>query len=494
MLLTAAKPVSTAYEYTKCCEKKISNRMLKSSKPAWGLLSVGALSACGGDGGGAAVSVGTSGTTSSVGTIANNALFLVSNAVGSISLPYFDDGSDRGAVRYFYPQNISGDTAQEVIIAGFETQPNSPADYSETQLHILSVQNGTIASVTTDLLGVSASNVEAVGDVTFGDFNGDGQIDFFTSAYTDMEFVSNAYAFYKDGDGFRQELVDSSQWQHGVASLDINGDGFDDVYSAGYRGAEIYIGSANGLSEYTVLGDYGGGSHIALGDFLNNGQVQAVVVDSAASNGGTSLFAIAVDENVQTVSLELIGVLPDPIINTSEFDSILTQSIPRSHDVRVEAIDFSNDGLLDVVVFSRADYDTVTGQWPEISQVQFLENNGDGSFTDVTNTILPNYDFNSNVGYEPVIDDFNKDGFVDIFISDADFGGAHNSSVFLMGAEDGSFSEVGRDILSQLIPSDGGMATVVKDSADDYFILVGSQSIGDSGTQENLSLYPVDFA
>jgi hypothetical protein len=461
--------------------KKASAVALKAVKPTWGLLSVWALSACGGGGGGGS------------GPITSNAVMSFGNAVGGISLPYFDDGSDRWAVRYFYTKDIIGDNSQEVIIAGFETQPNTPAEYSSTQLLILSVENGTLAAISNDLVGVLGADVEGVGDVTFGDFNGDGSIDFFTSAYVDMEYVVNAYAFYNDENGFKRELVDISQWQHGVASLDINADGFDDVYSAGYDGAEIYIGSVDGLSEYSVSGSYGGGSHVALADFLNNGEVQAVVVDGAAPNGGTSLFSISVDDVNNTVTLEEITILPEPIMNTAEFDDILNQSIPRSHDVRVEAVDFSNDGLIDVVVFSRADNDPVTGQWPVISQVQFLENNGDGTFSDVTTSILPNYDFNSNVGYEPIIDDFNRDGYIDIFISDADFQDTHNSSVFLMGSSDGSFTESGRDILSQIIPSGGGMATVVRDNADDYFILVGTQSIGYSGRQEDLSLHPVDF-
>jgi hypothetical protein len=459
--------------------KKASAVALKAVKPAWGLLSVWALSGCGGGGGS--------------GPITSNAFMSFGNAVDAISLPYFDDGSDRNAVRYFYPKDIIGDNSQEVIIAGFETQPNTPAEYSATQLHILSVENGTLAAISNDLVGVLGADVEGVGDVTFGDFNGDGSIDFFTSAYTDMEYVVNAYAFYNDDNGFKREIVDISQWQHGVASLDINADGFDDVYSAGYDGAEIYIGSVDGLSEYSVSGSYGGGSHVALADFLNNGEVQAVVVDSAAPNGGTSLFSISVADVDNTVTLEEIAILPEPIMNTAEFDDILNQSSDRSHDVRVEAVDFSNDGLIDVVVFSRAANDPVTGQWPVISQVQFLENNGDGTFSDVTTGILPNYDFNSNVGYEPIIADFNRDGYIDIFISDADFQGTHSSSVFLMGSGDGSFTESGRDILSQIIPSGAGMATVVRDNADDYFILVGTQSIGYSGRQEDLSLHPVDF-
>ena len=471
---------------------KMSNLTAQVGKPKFNVLSLSLLSACGGKGDDGHSRNNINDNTPSSTHIASNSVFSISAPVSTASLSYFSDGSDKEVVRYFYPHNIAGNNAQEVVIAGFESQPNSATEYSDTRLHVVSVENMTLTPVTNDLLNKSGVNVEAVGDIGFGDFNGDGAVDFFTSAYADMDLMSNAYAFYNSGTDVTQELVDTSQWQHGVAVFDINGDGFDDVYSAGYDGAEVYIGSPDGLKKYSVLGADGGGSHVALGDFLDGGGVQGVVVDNGV-NKSTRLFEIIIDANSQTVMLEDQGQLPAPILDTSVFDEILSANSPRSHDVRVEAIDFSNDGLLDILIFSRADYNPVTRQWPELSQLQFLENTGDGNFIDVTENILKNYDFNSNVGYEPVLDDFNDDGYLDIFISDADFDGQHNSSAFLMGAENGSFTETGRDLLSQIIPSDGGMATVVQDARDEYFILAGSQSTDNNGTHEQLSLHPIEF-
>lgn len=444
-------------------------------------LLLGGLSACGGGDDG-----GDSSSASDP--------FSVELVAGSLSLPFYSDGSTQGVVRYFYPSDFFGSSSEEVIVAGFETQPNTPEAYSDTRLHIVGFESGRLVAKTSIALGDQQSQVQGVGDVAIGDFNGDGLLDFFTSAYADMDHEVTAYEFRSAAGSFVRSELGSAEWQHGAAAGDINNDGFDDVFVAGYRGADIYMGSASGLLPFSVIGDYGGGSAVALGDFLNNGSVQAVVVDGGGvAVNDTVLFALTVDFGAAVVSLQEINRLPTPRLEGAEFAEYFSGSDERSHDVRVEALDFNNDGLLDVVVFSRGSYDDVVGEWPLISQVQFLRNEGTGVFTDVTDVVLPNYQSESYVGYVPVFGDFNGDGNLDIFISEADFSGRHVSSAFLMGMDDGTFREVGRDLLSQIIPADGGMATIIRDESGDYFILVGEPIRTSEGMQEQLTAYQVDF-
>lgn len=436
-------------------------------------------------------------------TISLNVQDLRFSQVGdALSLSYFNDESERGAVRYFYSKDIDSSPGQEVLIAGFETQPNTAEEYSNTNLFILDVDSSGITNITYQLLPGETSFVEGVGDLVWGDFNGDDRLDFFTTAYTDFDFAVNAYSFMGSSSGFERTLTDNNVWQHGASVYDINADGYDDVYVAGYSsGASVYLGSATGLVKYTTLGDWwegGGGSAAALGDFLNNGEIQVVVVDTGisgtdSSSSDTVLFELVIDEDSQTVDIKKYSVLSVPLLEKDSFDNLLDMSGPRSHDIRVEALDFNSDGLLDVVVFSRGDFDPAKGEWPRISQVQFLENTGNGVFADVTETILPNYEYQSNVGYQPVFADFNNDGYLDIFISDADYGASHSSSVFLLGSSNGQFEEIGRNELSALIPSNGGMATVVEGVDDNFMLLVGSQFVADSGRQEQLTLYNLEF-
>lgn len=422
--------------------------------------------------------------------------FILPSLDHTISLQYFSDDSERGVVRYFYPRDLDSTAGQEIVLAGFETQPNTSIEYSNTALFILDIGTGSIEDITSSVLMGGSSYVEGVGDLVWGDFNNDGRLDFLTTAYTDMDFSVYTYSFLGTASGFERYQIDSATWQHGASAYDINGDDYDDVYVAGYSGASLYFGSEFGLKEFTTLGDWGGGSGVVLGDFLNNERIQAIVVDAGVVGSNVSdtvLYEISVNEANETVTLTSIGALPAPLLEGPAFDGVLNVNNERSHDVRVEAIDFNNDGLLDVVVFSRSAYDNDQGGWPRVSQVQFLKNEGGGVFSDVTSTVLPNFNYNSNVGYEPVFDDFNKDGFLDIFMSDADFGSSHTSSVFLLGSDSGSFSEFGRDQLTALIPANGGMATVAKDANEEFWLIIGSQSVGTYGRQENLTLYSIDF-
>jgi hypothetical protein len=128
-----------------------------------------------------------------------------------------------------------------------------------------------------------------------------------------------------------------------------------------------------------------------------------------------------------------------------------------------------------------------------VSSVQFLKNNGTGNFEDVTDATISNYDSQSYIGYTPIIRDFDRNGFLDIFLSDADFSGDNTSAVFLMGGEDGKFTEVGREFLSTVLSGNGGMATVVEGPNDDFFLLAGVQVMSNGIMQENFTLYSLDF-
>jgi len=162
---------------------------------------------------------------------------------------YYRDGSRSNAVSYLYARDLDGDGSDEVMFVAFETQPNTPAQYSNTSVHIFGWQAGTFKEVTQQWLPGDSNQVEGVGDVAFGDFNGDGREDVFLSAYTDMEHPVNAYVLYNTGIGFNKVSLGQQTWQHSVRSYDINQDGYDDVIPVGYADMPRYMGSAGGVGE-----------------------------------------------------------------------------------------------------------------------------------------------------------------------------------------------------------------------------------------------------
>jgi len=201
------------------------------------------------------------------------------------SFSYYGDASRSNPVSYLFSRDINRDGIDEVFFVSFETQPNTPQNYSNTSVHIFGWQNNLFQEITAQWLPGTTNLVEGVGDVAFGDFNGDGQTDVFLSAYTDMVHPVNAYQLMNRGTHFEKVALGLQTWMHAVAAADINQDGFDDVLVAGYSSFPQYLGSSKGLVKYQGMV---GSSGLALGDFLGNGTVSAIYVD--AGSGATDTF------------------------------------------------------------------------------------------------------------------------------------------------------------------------------------------------------------
>ena len=89
--------------------------------------------------------------------------------------------------------------------------------------------------------------------------------------------------------------------------------------------------------------------------------------------------------------------------------------------------------------------------------MQFLRNDGNGEFSDVTDSLLVGYNLNSNASYSPRIEDFNRDGWLDIFISAASFEGTHDSTSLFLGKPDGRFVAVNNPSLSEAVHGVGAL-------------------------------------
>ena len=446
--------------------------------------------------------------------VAQSDLIGIRASTSEETFQWMPDGSERAVVRYYYPNDLDADGNDELVIAGFETKPNTPEEYSNTNLFIFGInEDGVLENRTDSLLPGELATVEAVGDIVFGDFNGDGRQDFFTSAYADMDHVVNAYEYTQLVDrSFTRKIADTTEWQHGASVGDINSDGFDDVIVTGYtlRELYVYVGSPDGLEQYTVLPatkDNGdmlviAGSGLTFGDFLNNGETQVVTTDRPdPEDSNTALFSLTLDDANKSATMEKLADLPAPILDREEYENYLNwDNTPRpgerSHDIRVDSVDFNHDGLLDVVVFSTGW--PVEGSWPDISTVQLLQNNGDGLFVDVTDDLLEGYNIDSNSSYATVFADFNDDGWVDMLVSDSDWNTPNNSTAFILSNGDGTFSEQGRDIIAGLNDASSGMGTALQGSEGQVYLILAEQFIyqGNSfsdPTFETVTAYPVDF-
>jgi hypothetical protein len=375
---------------------------------------------------------------------------------------YSGDRNFSVAVRYLYSADLNADGFDELIFAGFETQLNTPENYTNTKLAIYGWQNGSFINFTNQWLPGSINAVEGVGDIGFGDFNGDGRIDLYLSAYTDMVHPVNAYELINKGNYFEKINHGLALWQHGVAVADINGDGFSDVFATGYDKPALYLGSPSGLIKQAAGSNRfdGGGSGVALADFIGNGRISAITVDGWIDG----VFDTALYGFDQSLQLSRTAILPQSRLGIG------------GHDVRVRAFDFSHDGLMDAIVFTRAGGSGTN--WPISSEIQFLENKGNGTFLDVTSSRLIGFERASNISYTPYFVDINRDGLIDIFISESSFNVRHRSTALLLAQQDGSFVDTGRDQLSAFIADQGGMAGLVRGPNNQFHMVIESHKYG----------------
>ena len=263
-------------------------------------------------------------------------------------------------------------------------------------------------------------------------------------------------------------------WQHGVAAADINRDGYTDVFSVGYAGSsKVYLGGPGGLTPRHLL-SYAGGSGVALADFLNDGTTTAFIVDHGGDRTANSVLMRFVDDDASNISnISLVSTPPGPLLGAI------------GHNVRAKAFDFNADGFMDVLVFTRETWNGT--QWPVNSRIQFLKNNGNGKFVDVTSEVLVGYSTNSNASYSPVFLDLNGDGRVDIFLSESQYG-ASNSTAMLIQSTDGRFIDTARAQLSAQVSANGGMATALRGPGGKIYFAFESQSYG-GGASLSLSAF-----
>ena len=417
------------------------------------------------------------------------------SATNAGSFNFYSDGSTRPlAHKNIYPIDINGDGVDEVIFAGFETQPNTPSTYSNTSIHIFGWQSGKLQEITDKWLPNQTNKVEGVADIAFGDFNKDGKVDIYLTAYTDMEYSVNAYELINRVDYFEKINLGLHLWEHSVAAYDINSDGYSDVVPVGYfNPGPIYLGSSSGLRGAFIKGSDGNnswdtnGSGVAIGDFFGDGSTSLIVVDAGAHNGKTILLKV---DSSNPEIFTYISTLPDPILDNTKY-GIPVNNGGNSHDVRARALDFSHDGLMDVIVFSRMTWNGT--EWPEVSAVQFLKNLGNGVFEDVTETTLIGYKNDTNISYHPIIGDFNKDGLEDIYLSEGSFSSTYDSTAILLQKSNGTFVETARTQLSSLVPNYGGVSNIALGPDGNYYMIVEADlNSGNSGIQKILA-YKITF-
>jgi len=363
---------------------------------------IATLSACGGGGGGGG------GGNSNQTYINRQVPYHTPERIGSVtpinSSAYEYDSSA------LFSENLSGN-GQEVIMAGRAGSTNG-GSYPTYNLNIFGWQNGLLVNKTSQWF--SGSDNVIVGtepSVKFADFDNDGRTDMYVAPNTDTSVVGPGIVFFNNGSSFSRIDVNlEGSTGHDSAVYDLNGDGYKDIVTTGLR--FTFGGPNRTFTTHWGRGDYpGGGASVAVADFLGDGSSTLILTDmNGWQPGNNKLYTWAM--GVDGVYITTRSVLPDSRFFLPKWSSY---GFSGSHDIRVIAFDFDNAGKTSAIIFSRPAI--ANGQWPEFREIQFLKNQGNGVFTDVTDTTLVGFNTTGPSFYNPKLMDINGDGLTDILLS-----------------------------------------------------------------------------
>ena len=214
--------------------------------------------------------------------------------------------------------------------------------------------------------------------------------------------------------------IQDESW--GVIAADFDNDGDKDIYfsNGGFSGAEVNVMLRNDLNTSGKFADISassgacalivsnfGGSAL---DYDNDGDLDIFLSAANGWNGGVGICELwRNDGNMQ-------------FTNTAAAAGITHQGDFRNCGVA----DYDHDGYMDVIVGN-------------MNQQNYLyHNNGDGTFTDKALAAGVENRYRS---FGATFEDFNNDGWADLFIPKYEFTGVRTSSLFINN-KDGTFRDI----------------------------------------------------
>lgn len=238
------------------------------------------------------------------------------------------------------------------------------------------------------------------GGTAAGDINNDGLIDIvFTGAYTRNKLFLNKGDFHFEEQTNALPSKDTTGMSFGVSVVDINGDGWNDVFVCKYGNSpnELFINNQDGTFTESAasygLGWSGNSIHSTFFDCDNDGDldmyliVNGKLVEGYKHTGGDQDRFYRNNGN---------GTFTD-VTESAGFKD-------KGYGLSATAADINNDGWVDLFV----------GQDFEQRDLLYI-NQKNGTFKDMANDAFPHSSFFS-MGND--IADYNNDGLLDIFSVD----------------------------------------------------------------------------
>ncbi len=253
------------------------------------------------------------------------------------------------------------------------------------------------------------------GGVAIGDINNDGLQDIYLTANQTKNKLYLNLGNFKFKDITEEALVGGTKpWSTGVAMVDINADGYLDIYvcnSGDLKGEnkqnELFINNGNNTftekAEEYNLDDSGFSTHVSFFDYDKDGDLDAYILNNSYQAIGS--FNLKRNERPKRDKLggdKLMENVNGKFIDVSEEAGVYGSVIGFGLGVTVG--DVNNDGWEDIYVsndFFERDY--------------LYINNQDGTFSEELEEQIPTI---SGASMGADMADINNDGFNDIFVTE----------------------------------------------------------------------------
>lgn len=389
------------------------------------------LTACGGGGGGGGSSAGPTSVSQQSAPVV--AAYEAPVRVGTVQITATP--TDKATVSDIFTADITSSGNDSVIIAGRLSQATHPtaANWVDSQITVLGWSNGQLVNQTANWFNGTNNVIKGTEpSVKFGDFLGNGKMGMYVAPSTDTTVYSEAVAFINNGTSFtRVNLNLGNIWAHDSVVYDFNGDGKADIFNIDFN-ASPALSFSNGNGTFTTYRGTGpAAAGVAVGDFLGNGTTTLVLTDTYTNGrkNDAGVYSWAIVNGA--LQLTEVATLPIGRFDLPKWSSVNDPTLTKmTHSIRAMALDFDNSGTMDIVIISSL-WNAATPK----SEVQFIQNQGNGVFVDVTDQVLTNYNTDTMSSYNPKLIDYNGDGLMDIFLSGANGVAADSTRVLIQTAD-----------------------------------------------------------